>query len=81
MGNRIRTTIENVLAITAISSVLVANAGERAVETYNLEIDRTSLRAALADFSQQTGLAVSLFERTSNDGYMMVGPLKGQFTA
>jgi iron complex outermembrane recepter protein len=81
MGNRIRTTIENVLAITAISSVLVANAGERAVETYNLEIDRTSLRAALADFSQQTGLAVSLFERTSNDGYMMVGPLKGQYTA
>lgn len=66
------------LAIAAVGSA--ATAAAQTSGEYIFEIDRTPLRAALVEFSLQTGLQVSYVTKDSGEGSELVGPLKGRYT-
>jgi len=76
----VKRTIHEMIAIAAASTCLSAVA-QPAGPKYEFEIDRQPLKAALNAFSKQTGLGVMFLSPKKDEADVLVGPLKGRYTA
>lgn len=67
--------------IGTASNHLLGQAPDRAGRYHRLDIPRLPIIDALKEFTTQTGLQVSFWPDAQTDQSMLVGPLRGKFTA
>jgi len=75
-----RNILCGLLACTA-ATISVPGWADSSAREYNLELVRSSVRAALAEFSRQTGLQTGFYPDSPAEEKIVVGPLKGHYTA
>jgi outer membrane receptor protein involved in Fe transport len=75
-----KNSIRGLLACIA-AAVSVAGQAQASDREYDLDLNRSSVRTILVEFSRQTGLQVGLFPDESPGESMTAGPLRGHYTA
>jgi iron complex outermembrane recepter protein len=75
-----RRTIHALLALAG-AGMAVASAADTLRHEYEFQLDRRPLKVVLIEFSKQTGLDISFLTKKSDQDDVLVGPLKGHYTA